>query len=84
MASPEEERRRCPCTEEKFQTPYRPKIVIIGAGIAGLACAKLLQNYADIKVLDRNSEEVSRAGHGFLLLPSTVEILKKYPHRLLK
>lgn len=51
-------------------------IVIVGAGIAGLAAALALCDVADVLVIERRSEVAANAGAGIQLSPNAVKALR--------
>lgn len=58
------------------QTP-RLKIAIVGAGLAGLATARVVREHHDVVVFERANPGNATGGQGICFFPSTVKILKK-------
>ncbi len=55
-----------------------PPISVIGAGIAGLACASFLeQNQLPVQIFERRAQAATRGGIGLLLLKNGIDILDK-------
>ena len=52
------------------------KVLIVGAGIAGLALAKFLEKKADVLVIER-SKNWKNIGFVLTLFPNGVQMLKK-------
>lgn len=51
-------------------------IVIVGGGIAGLACALALSDVADVLVVERRAAIAANAGQGIQLSPNAVKALR--------
>lgn len=54
----------------------RLRIVIIGAGLAGLTTARILREYHDVIVYERASVGNATGGQGICFFPGTVKILQ--------
>lgn len=52
------------------------KVIIVGAGIAGLAVARVLREHHDVTVFERASLGNATGGQGICFFPSTVKILQ--------
>lgn len=52
------------------------RVAIVGAGLAGLATARVLRQYHDVVVFERTGPEAATGGQGICFFPSTVKILK--------
>jgi salicylate hydroxylase len=51
-------------------------IVVVGGGIAGLACALALSDVADVLVVERRAAVAANAGQGIQLSPNAVKALR--------
>lgn len=52
------------------------RVAIVGAGLAGLATARVLRQYHDVTVYERTGPEAATGGQGICFFPSTVKILQ--------
>lgn len=52
------------------------KVIIIGAGLAGLTAARILRPYHQVVIYERGDTSIATGGQGIMMLPNGMKILE--------